>query len=169
MLGAWLLLSLEKVPLAMVEAQIVVTGYSRLSVLVSAVKADGGWRDPKAKAALSLLVSGLIIMTRSDLVTLLPLGPSVEGELADLGFGAKRTLWSPYLSTTRLQHDITGIRVESRAIEAHEWWLTEGGERDQKTLAYLEKRVRIDEEKAKPPKPKARGFMERINGLLRWS
>jgi hypothetical protein len=149
---------------AAVDAEILITGFRTLHVLVSRCEAPGGWSSDR-RAALSLMVSGLIILTKADVVRLVPLDRATGEALDGFGFGDAQPLWT-------LKHEgmtATPVTVKSVTIDPHAWWESETGQADQKTLTYLEKRIALEEEKARPPRSPKRGFSAIISSFLRWS
>ncbi len=164
--GRWLFQDLKKASWGFAEVDAQFTNFTRITVVLSSCALVGGWENPLAREALSLLISGLIIMTKADVVTLVPTADAVEGQLAGLGFGDARNLWSPYLALARLESERTGLKIQTRDVDATRWW--EKAENDRKILAYLEKRRESEELAKQPPRKKAPGMLARLNRLLRW-
>ncbi len=141
--------------------------FNRVTVVLSPCSLPGGWGHSLGREGLSLLISGLIIMTKADVLTLVPTAGRVEAELANLGFGTARDLWTPNLAMARLLSPTSGLKIQTRDIDAVSWW--ERAEDDRKVLSYLEKRRENEEQAQKPPRKKPRSLMARLNSFLRWS
>lgn len=165
LVGQWLLENAAGCSVAMVEAEALVTRFNTVHVLVSRCEESGGWTGDRL-AALSLMISGLIIMTRADFVRVIPMDLKTSEELRATGFGPVSELWSP-LSVDGLP---SSVRLATLTLDPHEWWLKEPGLSDQATLAYLEKRIRLEDEKTKPPRHARRsGIFNMMQRLIRWS
>jgi hypothetical protein len=170
LVGRWLFQDLKQQAFGFAEVEAHVTNFSLLTVLLSPCAFPGGWTHAIGRDGLSLLISGLIIMTKADVVTLVPVDGRTSDELATVGFGDPRNLWSPYLSLARLRSPVSGIKVQTRDVDAVQWWEKAGD--DRKTLAYLEKRLENEELSQKAQqgqRKKPLGLLERLNRLLRWS
>ena len=151
---------------AAIEVQGARAGFSTLLALLSPVDGEGGWTAPQSREALSFLVSALAILTEADLIKLVPLSVACGRELTQLGFGTEQQVWTPLSSLARLASAEAGRSLPVVHIDAHAWWELETAGRDRQALAYLEKRIQLADELAKPPLPPPRGVLARLARLL---
>lgn len=162
--GSWLLETAAEGVLGSVDAELWVTKFHALHVVVSRCCGAGGWTGRHLEA-LSLMISGLIIMTKADVVRVVALDPVTETQLVQADFGESRSLWTP-AETGGL---ITPSSVRSVVIDPHVWWEREPGRTDLKTLSYLDKRNANDELRSQLSRRRKPGLLRMMSRLLRWS
>lgn len=153
---------------AAVEAHGFARTFRMVRLSITACSATEGWSGP-ARDALALLVSGVFLMTRADHVTLDPRTPAAAAQLARLGtaFGERRDVWSPHSSTTWGLDVPTGVATVAFDVSPATWWTSELGATGRKTLAYLEKRIDLEERLKPRLQRRRRGFLSRLSGLMR--
>jgi len=147
-------------------------GFSRtfrmVRLNISACSAPDGWSGP-ARDALALLVSGVFLMARADHVTLDPRTPVAAAQLGRLGqaFGERRDVWSPNAWSTWGLDAPAGLTSVAFDLSPAAWWTGELGATGRKTLAYLEKRIDLEERLRPRLQRRRRGFLSRLSGLMR--
>ena len=130
-------------PIAAAEVQLTQSHFTTITLLLSPLQnPNTSWRESTAKAALTLLISGLILLTQADQVRLIPLNSNIIPDLATLGFSQHgRDLWVPLNSLTMLGGGPNHTVLHSIDIEPGEWWSLAFAAADRSTLSYLEKRL----------------------------
>ena len=142
LVGRWLLEWADGTPVAAAEAQAQMTKFRSITLFISAAPWDAG----EAKAALTLLVSGLIILTAADRMRLLPLSEAGGEALVKAEVGTASELWTPLATMARTTRG--GLRLTAIAVDCVAWWTSAHGAADRRTLAYLEKRLELEAERA---------------------
>jgi len=129
--------------IAAAEVQLTQGHFTTITILLSPPQDPNmSWRDSTAKAALTLLISGLILLTQADQVRLIPLSTNMAADLATLGLSQHgRDLWAPLNSLTLLGSGPNRTLLRSIDIEPGEWWTLAVAAADRSTLGYLEKRL----------------------------
>jgi hypothetical protein len=166
-LGRWLLETAAGEPLASAEGHAQVMQFTKITLLLS--DAAGGWAQEPAAGAVSLLISGVTLLSGADLLRLVPLDAAAGEALKAAALGEAREVWSPYFPDAWVLGAPAGLRLPTITIDPHAWWTTDRGARDRKILAYLEKRVANEADQARPARPRPLGVLSRISRLLRWS
>lgn len=152
-----------------VEAEVLMSTFVQVNLLIAPIRVVGGW--VAASDSLSLIVSGIAMMTKADLVRLIPTAPEVAGQLASLGWGEPCPVWTPdvgFLSKKPLNAKKAHV-VQTRKIDPLAWWESDAGQRDHRTLSYLEKRMSLQELKEESCPSQRQGFFQRLGRLMRWS
>lgn len=158
---------------AALEVQAIRRVFSTLSLLVSRCGAPGGWTG-EAREALAFALSASLILGSADVAALLPCSSAADAELASLGWGDARHVWTPLredawlLALRRGGGKLRGARVSVTDIDPAAWWLTRDGLEARKGLTYLEKRVAFEGRPQRCMSPR-QGFLTRFSRLLRWS
>jgi hypothetical protein len=158
---------------AALEVQAIRRVFSTLSLLVSRCGAAGGWTG-EAREALAFGVSAAMILGSADVAVLLPCSAAAEAELASLGWGTARRVWTPLredawlLALRQGGGQARGTGVSIADIDPPAWWLTPDGLEARKSLGYLEKRVAFESRERSCKAPR-QGFLSRFSRLLRWS
>jgi hypothetical protein len=158
---------------AALEVQAIRRVFSTVSLLVSRCGAAGGWAG-EAREALAFALSASLILGSADVAVLLPCAAAVDAELAALGWGNARRVWTPLredawlLALRRGGGQARGAQVSITDIDPAAWWLTQDGLEARKSLTYLEKRVALEGRQHRCKAPR-QGFLSRFSQLLRWS
>jgi hypothetical protein len=168
--GRWILSQTGVGWIGGTEVQVLQSSFSQAFIGVSPCDAEGGWLAPKSLEALSLFVSGVIMMTKADTVHLIPTTQAVEEQISSLSWGQVRRVWTPRAGFGwGKSHDEESNWIVTTVLDPYEWWQTEGGQAGRRTLSYLEKRISFGEMKDQPCTPRKSGLMQRLSRLLRWS
>jgi len=125
------------------EAQLTQTQFTTLTILLSPPRRPFlSWGNDQDKAALTLLISALILISQADQVRLLPLHASFLPALAQLGLSPhSRDLWVPLHSLSLLSGGPSHMHLSSIDIDPGEWWTLADAAAARSTLSYLEKRL----------------------------
>lgn len=171
--GRWLLEWPAGEPRAVVEAQGFLKAFRTVHVVVTRYDDAGGW-NPKTLPALSLMLSGLMLLTHADLFIVIPIEEQAAGAISFAGWGSRKSVWSPVLPQVwdaALLQGALAMPADVVAIDPHEWWLQDHGVADRRTLSYLEKRLDSEaraEKSRMQGRQRSRGFFGRLSRLLRW-
>jgi hypothetical protein len=132
---------------------------------------SGGWVRAENQAALSLLLSAVMMAARADLVVLALADEAAAAALGEAGWGVVKEVWVPQrtLFVDAFEEAPAARRMQTVTVDPHEWWLTDRGAADRKTLSYLEKRLDLEEREAEASaRPPRQGMLMRMSRLLRW-
>ncbi len=168
--GRWLLFAGGEgehgAPILSVEAQAYFRQFRVLHVNVGS--ASGGLPET-AVAALSLMVSALMILTRCDVLKVIGGTAETARALAALGWGDERPAWSPRDTLTALGDGggPVGVTRALVSVDPFAWWETEHGARDKQILSYLEKRMDMAERR-EPGRVVKRRLFTHLSRFLRW-
>lgn len=164
--GQWLLETDDGGVLAVVEAEVLQSHFNTLQIVVSKCCGDLGWREPLATRALSFVISGLAIMTKADVVRVVPLTRAIAAELAGFGWGTTQEVEAFVAQSATL----VPFRLKTLTIDPHQWWEVEPGKSDRVALGYLEKRIKFEDEKNEKPERRQRpGLFGLLSKLIRWN
>lgn len=149
-----------------IEAQAYFRNFRVLHVLIG----TGGAALPSGSAeVLSLMMSGLMILTKCDVLKMIAGTSVAAAELAAFGWGDAQTTWSPRAEFAMLAdpEGPIGLSLPVVSVDPHAWWDTEHGARDKQTLAYLEKRMDLADRKlsVRPPR---KPLLAQLTRFMRW-
>jgi len=166
---------------AAAEATVLRRNFTTLQILFAWQPGRPDCDTATLRQSLAFLISGLIILCSADVVRLVPIAratgadASIElRELKDLiasfGFGTLQTLWTPVATPERLAANARGgVDIPILTIDPTDWWENDVGAKDRQALAYLEKRLQVEEELAKAAAaPPRGGFLARLSRFLSW-
>lgn len=163
--GRWVLVKDHGSPLAAAQGIISSGAFRKLEVQVAGKLA---WSEGPSSEALPLLISGLMLLTRADLVRLI--GVTEPESLTGLGLGVTQTLLTPKPSLAWSAKSRSVLQIPTVRIESALWWASGAGAGARKTLSYLEKRLHSEDsltaaQKQKAPCKTPLGFITRF---FRW-
>ena len=165
--GRWLLEFTGEKPVMAVEAHAFYRNFKVLQVIVAGPRRP---LEKREEEAFSLMISGLFIMTKADLLNIIPSEPALGAAISALHFGESRQAWSPAGELIGLFDEAAPVGRKSTTvtIDPHQWWETERGARDRQTLAYLEKRVDLGEKIGAVRRRSRPNLMARLSRFMRW-
>lgn len=143
--------------------------FRNFRIVHAVVCAEPGVSAAAHRDAISLMISGLLIMTRADLVVLLGDPAPFARELGAFQWGEARAVWSPSTELAHFDDELEhGLTAQQISLDPTTWWASPHGEADRATLAYLEKRMDLDA-KIMPKRRQRRSLASRLGRFLRWS
>lgn len=132
--ATWVLTDPERNPIAWAELQVFHRRFKSAFLFVGGEFTSHLTHSDQQKG-LSFLISGLTILTRPDVLTLVAPHTESVSALEDLGWGHLRELVTPLKGTC------TFAKMASLSIDPHDWWQLGNAKEDQRQLTYLEKRL----------------------------
>lgn len=162
-------------PAAGLEIQVCFASFTSLHIMVSGLypndATDAGDWSMDGRAALAFIVSAAIILSKADVLRLVPGDSMVAEQFQRLGWGNPRSIWTPWTEDawlSSLQRGLPlgrGVKMPIVEISPSDWWQCDDGLEAHKALSYLEKQM-VMREQATPKTSKPKGLINILGSLF---